>query len=144
MEYIRVTSVTDDLVAYVKAAIESIPSHDGKAKEPHAIRRTLTQIINDPRGLCIVAVEGEVPQGMLLAQCAPEIFSDELVAMCILWYAPNDPRLAKRLSGVFEKWAYGIEGVKRLQYASPCNDRLDKLYLRKGFRLVERAYHKEI
>lgn len=145
MQFIAVENATQQVIDFVKLGMKHIPILKDRETDDDRLREIVQTMADSPEGICVVAVDDDgIIRGMIMGQCMPELYTFDKIAMVILWFVPGNPRLSKIMSELFDEWAKTIDGVKRIQYASPMVDKLSKLYLRKGFTEVERAYIKEI
>lgn len=145
MQFIAVENATQQVIDFVKLGMKHIPILADKETNDDRLREIIQTMADSAEGICVVAVDDEgIIRGMIMGQCMPELYTFDKIAMVILWFCPNNPRLSKVLSDLFNEWAKTIEGCKKIQYASPMVDKLSEYYLRKGFTEVERAYIKEI
>lgn len=102
-------------------------------------------IMSSPNGVLYVAeVKGEVV-GMVAAVLAPSLFSEDNIAVELLWYMKPEYRTARgafKLMDKYEEWAR----AKNVKVASMTDTHqladLQKLYERKGWMLSEKTYIK--
>lgn len=83
--------------------------------------------------------------GMLAGMLAPLMFSKTMIANEVAWWVEPDKRKSKigaELLEAFEYWAKMI-GAKFVQMSS-LDESVGSLYEKKGYKLYERAYMKNI
>lgn len=91
----------------------------------------------------------DVAAGFLGGILLPDINDGEMVASEMFWYvhpAYRKTMWGLRLFSTFERWAKDI-GAKRITMVhlmTASGESIGKLYSRKGYRLVEQRYMKEI
>ncbi len=102
----------------------------------------------DDFGIFVLCADVEVV-GMLIAFVAPCFFSDAVQASEIAWYVDPEYRgskMAIKMLDFFEEWAESKGAVcTNLMNLDVLNaDRIAKMYGKRGYRLVENTFVKEL
>jgi GNAT superfamily N-acetyltransferase len=93
--------------------------------------------------IIILALDEEVPVGLLVGIMQPFPFSTARHATESIWFVRPDHRRSKagpKLYEAFEYWAHKL-GASVIHTGSPVS-RLDKWYERKGYKPIEKVYAK--
>jgi GNAT superfamily N-acetyltransferase len=98
--------------------------------------------------LVLVSEDNGKPVGILVAYAYEPIFSQDRVAIEVLWFLEDEYRKSTRgveMADAFEYWAKMI-GCKLAQYGylSSADPGMQKFYERRGMKMVEMVYHKEL
>lgn len=109
----------------------------------------LSIIGGDKNKSVIILANDPHPVGMLMATTSEMLFSEEKLGVELMWWVNEDHRngtLGWELFKAFEYWAkqIGCKAVQMSSVASEYAERLNKIYARKGYQLMERAYLKEL
>lgn len=99
-----------------------------------------TRLIQNPD--CLILLLDNV--GMLMAYADKPIFSDDKIAAELAWYILPKERKGKgglMLLAAFEYWAKKI-GCKAIQMNHLNNDKIGRLYERRGYKKTEEIYLK--
>ncbi len=89
---------------------------------------------------------GEI-HGGLGAICGPSMISEEKMAVETFWYvAPEYRGQGVRLMAAFEEWAkrQGCQKVAMVHLADSHPESLGAFYLRRGYKLIETHYVREV
>lgn len=84
--------------------------------------------------------------GMLVGMSSPFVFGPHFIASEIAWWVNPDKRdtgIGNELIQAFEYWAKNIAGCTLITLTS-LDDSVGKFYEKKGYKLHERAYMKEL
>ena len=108
----------------------------------------LDAVERDDFGIFVLCADTEVV-GMLIGFVAPCFFSDVVQASEITWYVDPEhrgSRMAIKMLGYFEEWAKDRGAVcANLGNLDVLNaDRVARLYNRRGYRLIENTFVKEL
>lgn len=104
---------------------------------------------NGTTKIIVLAVENDKTIGMIVGATSEPLFSTEKMACEMAWWVDPDHRNSRvgfKLIEAYEYWANKV-GCKFVQLCSMEDDygkRLDKFYTRRGFKLYESAYLKEV
>ena len=108
---------------------------------------SLDQIINHPDFIVLVAEEDGDVGGMFIGGVTAPLFSEDIVSTELAWYM--QPEYRKGRSGMemlkqYEEWSKskGCKFVTMIDI-DPYNN-LESLYTRKGYKVTEKTYVKEI
>lgn len=108
------------------------------------VSNLLTTILTGEKNVMIVLLEPGV--GMLVGMSSPFVFGNHLLASEIGWWVNEDKRksgIGVQLMEAFEYWAKNVAGCTLITLTS-LDDKVGKLYEKKGYKLYERAYMKEL
>jgi GNAT superfamily N-acetyltransferase len=86
-------------------------------------------------------------QGGLGGICGPSMISDEKIAVETFWYvAPEHRGRGLKLMIAFEEWAkrQGCQKVAMVHLADSHSDELSLLYVRRGYKLIETHFEREV
>lgn len=109
---------------------------------PEAVERTLRGLLAG--GVIFVGEQDGVLAGAILGMVMPHFLSGELVCGELAWWVDPAHRgsLGVRLLRRLEEWARA-QGAVRMAVAAPAGaPRVDALYLRTGYCMVEKAFMK--
>lgn len=115
---------------------------------PVKVRATLEKIIVESKGeyVILLSVDGQEIVGVLVGYVYSPVFSDDRIAIEMLWYLKPEHRSGNRgvdMMDAYEYWAKGV-GAKVIQYGylSSSPEGMLKLYRRRGFELSEQIFQK--
>lgn len=103
--------------------------------------------LNNPEFFFWVVEDDDTIVGMLVGATNSPLFTKQVTAVELAWYmqpAYRDGRTALKLFDAFEKWAREKECDFITMADLPEVADLSALYERKGYKLTEKAYIKEI
>lgn len=109
-----------------------------------SIAKTFGQCINSALGCCFVAEHGGKLTGIILGVAQDLWWSRTRSASDLIFYAET-PGDGARLLREFESWAWKVPRMGDVTVAQSSGidvDRMDALYLRRGFRRVGAVYTK--
>lgn len=84
--------------------------------------------------------------GFLAGMSSPFVFGPHLIASEVAWWINEDKRktgAGAELVEAFEYWAKNVAGCTIITLTS-LDDKIGKFYEKKGYKLYERAYMKEL
>jgi len=110
---------------------------------PEHMQKFGTDLLANPAAAILVCdADGEL-RGMLALLIYPHPFSGESTAVELFWWVEPEHRgTGRELLQAGEQWARE-RGAKRMQVIAP-NERVAKLYRRKGYGHVEDTYQREL
>ena len=114
---------------------------------PEVFVRHWQETIDMGGGVIMAAFDGEEFTGALGAVKCPNPFNGKLMAVEMFWFVlPGKRGHGLRLLDAFENWAeqIGVQMVAMIHLEALSPATLEKLYVRRGYKLVERNYIKEI
>lgn len=117
---------------------------------PFSAERVL-QVLNEllQNGIVICYIRNDQIAGLICGLTTYTPASLELIAAELLWYVHPDHRKSRgalKLMDAFEYWAW-TKGCSAVTIGNIANTKMDatgKLYERKGYRLVEQSYMKNL
>lgn len=117
--------------------------------DPKKIRQNLEAAILDPETwLVLISYEGSRVVGCLVAYHFQPLYSNKRIAAEVLWHLLPEFRKGRRgldMMDAFEYWAR-LQGADVCQYgwlaSSPA--KMEELYEKRGLKLVEKVYFKEL
>ena len=103
----------------------------------------------DTREKILILANDPEPIGLIAGLKTEILFSDDKLASELMWWVNPSHRTTKagsELLEAFEFWAVkvGCSAIQMSTVQTEHAERLDKVYNRKGYTLVERGYLKEI
>jgi hypothetical protein len=108
------------------------------------IRNLIETIVTGAQNQMIILLQPGV--GFLAGQVSPFVFGPHLLASEIAWWINEDKRKSgegAELLEAFEYWAKNVAGCTMITLTS-LDPRVGKIYEKKGYKLYERAYMKEL
>lgn len=108
------------------------------------IENLIKTIVTGKQNEMIILLQPGV--GFIAGQVSPFVFGPHLIASEIAWWVNEDKRKSGEgieLLNAFEYWAKHVAGCTMVTLAS-LDPKVGKIYEKKGYRLYERAYMKEI
>lgn len=107
--------------------------------------RTVRGYIVDGDKLCLVYQASEAVQGVLLAHAGDHPFGPFRIAAELIWWIDPDHRgvAALRMLDAYEAWAQD-QGCAFVGMASLKDERVDRLYIRRGYRAAETHFLKAL
>lgn len=135
--------LTDMVVRFVSEEMPDPPKPD-----PEVVQETILLLIKqqDNHGMAVVyEVEGEI-WGMILATTVPSAFSKQVHAIELAYYVLPEHRKSKawrELLDTYERWAKYIAKAD-IAAVALLDQRVGKLYERRGYKLTEMSYKKEL
>jgi len=115
-----------------------------KYSDEGQIRNLIKTVVTGTQNQMIILLEPGV--GFIAGQVSPFVFGPGLIASEIAWWVTEDKRntgAGAELMNAFEYWAKNVAGCKMITLTS-LDAKVGKLYEKKGYKLYERAYMKEL
>ncbi len=137
---------TIDDVAEVLEMSQKFMSSTGYTKysDEQTISNLIEAIVTGRQDQMIILLKPGV--GFLAGQSSPFAFGPHLLASEIAWWVNEDQRktgAGSELIEAFEYWAKNVAGCTIITLTS-LDDTVGKFYEKKGYKLYERAYMKEL
>lgn len=108
------------------------------------IEQLAKNLITGPQNISIILLKPGI--GMLAGMSSPFVFGPHLIASEVAWWVEPDKRGQKdgeELVDAFEYWAKHKAGCTLITLTS-LDDKVGKFYEKKGYKLHERAYMKNL
>jgi hypothetical protein len=118
----------------------------GKLSPEHFVAN-LTMLLEQGLGLYILAEENGEVVGGIGGVITPDLLTGDVTANEIFWFChPEHRGCGLRLLNLFEEESTrrGAVRVHMVHLINYCSDRLDRLFERRGYRLVEKAFTLEL
>lgn len=115
-----------------------------KYSDEQTIRNLIESIVTGRQNEMIILLIPGV--GFLAGQASPFAFGPHFIASEIAWWVNEDKRKSGagiELMDAFEYWAKNVAGCTVISLTS-LDPKVGKIYEKKGYRLYERAYMKEL
>lgn len=121
-------------------------SHTGYTEysNEETISNLINTILTGEQNLMIILLKPGV--GFLAGMSSPFVFGPHFIASEIAWWINEDKRkggAGAELVEAFEYWAKNVAGCTLITLTS-LDDSVGKFYEKKGYKLYERAYMKEL
>lgn len=121
--------------------------YDDLTMDEDKVVELIDSFLNGDRNqrIVILALEDDQPIGMIAGVTSEMLFSRDKIASEMMWWIEPEhrgSRAALQLLDAYEFWAKKV-GAKVVQLSSVDTehaDRLDRLYKKRGYYLVERGY----
>src|SRR5688572_6291922 len=140
---LRIANIQDFDLVFSMAKKFAEASGYSKHMEEDKIKAIITDLLNGPQERKIIILHGE--EGLLAGLVAPFTFGTALMATEVAWWVEPDARgknVGAELMDAFEFWAKKV-GCS-LVIVSSIDDKVGKYYEKRGYKLHERAYLKEV
>lgn len=133
------------LLEMTKKFHQHSPYSDQEYDEPQVTNLINTFLTGD-RNERLIIMYGSV--GMLAAMTTPMLFNSAKISTDVMWWVdpPSRGKAGPELLRAYEYWAK-LVGCRYIQTAlleTEQSDRIEKLYTRRGYKRLERAYLKEV
>lgn len=105
------------------------------------------KMIDDGLATVLIAEKNGVMLGGLGFINAPDLHNGEMIAVETFWFvAPEHRGIGIHLLNAFEKWAKenGSDKTAMIHLTDSMPERLKRLYLKRGYRLIEKHYVREV
>ncbi len=105
------------------------------------------EMINDGLATVLVAEKNGELMGALGFIKAPDLHNGEMIAIETFWFtAPEHRGIGLYLLDAFEEWAKenDCDKTAMIHLADSMPDRLEQLYIKRGYRLAEKHYLREV
>ena len=115
-----------------------------KYSDEQTISNLIETIVTGPQDTMIILLLPGV--GFLAGQASPFVFGQGIIASEIAWWINEDQRKSGagvELVEAFEYWAENVAGCSLISLTG-LDDSIGKFYEKKGYKLYERAYMKEL
>lgn len=112
--------------------------------DEETISQTIQIFLNSPQYERMILIEEG--KAMLGAAISPSLYSKDRVATEVFWWVNPEFRkegIGNELLSAFEYWAKQIAKADMIA-VSTLNDSVEELYLKKGYKAVEKTYMKVI
>lgn len=112
--------------------------------DEETIRSLAHHLVTGPQEQMLILINPGI--GMLAGMSSPFVFGPHLIASEIAWWIEPDKRGQKageELVDAFEYWAKNKAGCTLITLTS-LDDKVGKFYEKKGYKLHERAYMKDL
>lgn len=144
MSNIKIATV-DDLHEVLDMSKEFMSSTGySKYSDEQTITNLIETIVTGPQDTMIILLIPGV--GFLAGQSSPFAFGPHFLASEIAWWVNEDQRKSgagNELIEAFEYWAKNVARCSIISLTS-LDDKVGKIYEKKGYKLYERAYMKEL
>jgi GNAT superfamily N-acetyltransferase len=99
--------------------------------------------------VCILAEHMGEAVGLIAGQISESIFNDDKIASELIWWVDEkhrNSRIGLELFNAFEYWAKrsGCKHIQMVHLQTDKADRIHRLYSKRGYRVAESAYLKEL
>lgn len=137
---------TIDDVAEILEMSKQFMSKTGYAEysDEQNIRNLIESIVTGRQDQMIILLKPGV--GFIAGQATPFVFGPHYIASEIAWWINEEKRnsgIGEELVEAFEYWAKNVAGCTIITLTS-LDDGVGKFYEKKGYKLHERAYMKEL
>lgn len=144
MSNIKIATV-DDIPEILDMSMRFM-SHTGYTEysDEQTIESLIRSIVTGQQNAMIILLIPGV--GFLAGMNSPFVFGPHLIASEIAWWVNEDKRKSgagTELIDAFEYWAKNVAGCSLITLTS-LDDKVGKVYEKKGYKLYERAYMKEL
>lgn len=115
-----------------------------KYSDEGQIRNLIETVVTGAQNQMIILLQPGV--GFIAGQVSPFVFGPNLIASEIAWWVNEDKRKSGagvELMDAFEYWAKNVAGCTMITLTS-LDPKVGKIYEKKGYKLHERAYMKEL
>lgn len=134
-----------DLLEMTKQFHKASPYSEQEYNEDQVIR-LIKSFLDGDKAERLIIMYGSV--GMLAAMTTPMLFNSEKISTDVMWWVDPESRgkAGPALFDAYEFWARKV-GCRYIQAAlleTEQSDRIEKLYKRRGYKRLERAYLKEV
>lgn len=112
--------------------------------DEETISQLIRNILTGKQNEMIILLKPGV--GFIAGMCSPFVFGPRLIASEIAWWIEPDKRkegAGAELVEAFEYWAKNIAGCAMVTM-SGLDDDIGDFYIKKGYKLYERAYMKDL
>jgi hypothetical protein len=143
-----------DITALFTMGLEFLSESPYKDMEviPEEVINTISQYINGDKKerILLVVVKNDIPVGMLAATTSKHLLNKDIIASEMLWWMDERERNSKgsfKLIEAFEYWARNVVKAKHIQlsnHISQSMDRVSRFYNKRGYRMVEQNFIKDI
>ena len=138
-------ATTEDFSEVMEMAMKFISSTDyAKYADEQIVRNLIETALTGAQNEMIILLIPGV--GFLGGQTSPFAFGQHLLASEVAWWINEEQRktgAGAELIEAFEYWAKNVAGCTIISLTS-LDDNVGKFYEKKGYKLYERAYMKEI
>lgn len=101
------------------------------------------EVVEVPNALVIVLEEEDIIQGLMVGIITQIFFSEDVALQELVWYVKKGSRGLIMLEA-FEKFAIGMGANKVIVGNKPAFYDLSRIYLRRGYTMLENQYHKSV